>query len=77
MDLDIKTRILRELEGSLASGGSHYLTPEKITVARDKWDLFTGMCLLIGWFDVVIFLFESVSFNRLHDAVSFVSLNNS
>ena len=58
MDLDAKTRILRELEESLASGGSHYITPEKITVARDKWDLFTGRSLTTASFASQIIIYK-------------------
>jgi len=41
-DLDSNSRVLKQLEESLASGGSSYITPEKITILRDKWEIFTS-----------------------------------
>lgn len=41
-DLEMKSRVVKELEDSVSNGQSYYVTAEKITVLRDKWDIFTG-----------------------------------
>ena len=41
-DLESKARTLRGLEDTLTQGQATYVSPEKITLIRDKWDIFTG-----------------------------------
>lgn len=43
-ELDKKAQTLLALESALEQGKAKFVTPERITVLRDKWVIFNGKC---------------------------------